>query len=112
MIAPPATRPMVVRQGGTGLWLVPILVACHLLVALPLLAPASWGVLAASLVLCGLLIFVRGFGFTAGYHRYFSHHAFKTSRAFAFILGALGSTGLRGGPLWWAQEPPPDLGQA
>jgi stearoyl-CoA desaturase (delta-9 desaturase) len=92
----------VVRQGGTGWWLVPVLVVCHALVALPLLAPPSWQVLTASLVLCLVLINLRGFAFTAGFHRYFSHHSFKTSRPFAFLLGAFGSTGLRGGPLWWA----------
>ncbi|TMQ25059.1 MAG: acyl-CoA desaturase [Deltaproteobacteria bacterium] len=39
---------------------------------------------------------------TAGYHRYFAHRSFKTSRWFQFVLG-LGAilTGQRG-PLWWA----------
>jgi len=98
----PLGRLPVVRQGGTGWWLVPVLLVCHALVMLPLLAPPSWQVLAASLVLCLVLINLRGFAFTAGFHRYFSHHSFKTSRPFAFLLGAFGSTGLRGGPLWWA----------
>jgi len=98
----PLGRLPVVRQGGTGWWLVPVLLVCHALVMLPLLAPPSWQVLAASLVLCLFLINLRGFAFTAGFHRYFSHHSFKTSRPFAFLLGAFGSTGLRGGPLWWA----------
>ena len=98
----PLGRLPVVRQGGTGWWLVPVLLVCHALVVLPLLAPPSWQVLAASLVLCLVLINLRGFAFTAGFHRYFSHHSFKTSRPFAFLLGAFGSTGLRGGPLWWA----------
>lgn len=98
----PLGRLPVVRQGGTGWWLVPVLLVCHALVVLPLLAPPSWQVLAASVVLCLVLINLRGFAFTAGFHRYFSHHSFKTSRPFAFLLGAFGSTGLRGGPLWWA----------
>ncbi len=29
------------------------------------------------------------FGVTAGYHRYFSHRSFETSRSFAFLLGVL-----------------------
>lgn len=98
----PANKFPVVRQGGTGWWLVPVLVVCHLLIALPLLAPPSWQVLVASLVLCFVLVNIRGFAFTAGFHRYFSHHAFKTSRPFAFLLAAFGATGLRGGALWWA----------
>jgi len=45
---------------------------------------------------------VRMFGITAGYHRYFSHRAFRTSRAFQFLLGLLGTTATQKGPLWWA----------
>ena len=36
--------------------------------------------------------FVRMFAVTAGYHRYFSHRAFKTSRAFQFVLAVLAQT--------------------
>ncbi|MEO8702340.1 MAG: acyl-CoA desaturase [Kofleriaceae bacterium] len=44
----------------------------------------------------------RMFFVTAGYHRYFSHRSFKTSRAFQFLL-ALGATlTAQKGPLWWA----------
>ena len=45
---------------------------------------------------------VRMFAITAGYHRYFSHRTFKTSRAFQFFLAVLGITALQQGPLWWA----------
>ncbi|HEY6098862.1 MAG TPA: acyl-CoA desaturase [Anaeromyxobacter sp.] len=39
---------------------------------------------------------------TAGYHRYFSHRAFRTSRAFQLVL-ALGAQGtVQKGVLWWA----------
>lgn len=55
-----------------------------------------------ALVLCGVLYFVRMFGITAGYHRYFSHRAFKTSRPFQFLLAFLGTSALQKGPLWWA----------
>ena len=33
-----------------------------------------------------LMYFIRMFGITAGFHRFFSHKTFKTSRAFQFIL--------------------------
>ena len=39
---------------------------------------------------------------TAGYHRYFSHRAFKTSRAFQFVLAVLAQSAAQKGPLWWA----------
>ncbi|HTL32377.1 MAG TPA: acyl-CoA desaturase [Kofleriaceae bacterium] len=47
---------------------------------------------------------VRMFAITAGYHRYFSHRTFKTSRAFQFILALLGLTTAQQGPLWWASH--------
>jgi stearoyl-CoA desaturase (delta-9 desaturase) len=53
-------------------------------------------------VICVALYFVRMFAITAGYHRYFSHRGYKTSRAFQFILGLLGTTATQKGPLWWA----------
>src|SRR5690349_6563141 len=40
------------------------------------------GVNTVALALCGAFYFVRMFGITAGYHRYFSHRSFKTSRLF------------------------------
>ena len=45
---------------------------------------------------------VRMFSITAFYHRYFSHKAFKTSRAAQFVFALLGSTCVQRGPLWWA----------
>lgn len=37
-------------------------------------------------------------------HRYFAHGAFRTSRAFQFVLGIFGSLALQGGVLWWASK--------
>ncbi len=45
---------------------------------------------------------VRMFGLTAGYHRYFAHRSYKTSRVFQFLLALLGATATQKGPLWWA----------
>jgi stearoyl-CoA desaturase (delta-9 desaturase) len=42
------------------------------------------------------------FAITGGYHRYFSHRAFKTSRAFQFALALVGTSATQKGPLWWA----------
>lgn len=39
---------------------------------------------------------------TVGYHRYFSHRAFKTSRAVQLVLALGCCTTLQRGPLWWA----------
>jgi stearoyl-CoA desaturase (Delta-9 desaturase) len=45
---------------------------------------------------------VRMFAITAGFHRYFAHRTFKTSRAFQFVLALLGMSAAQQGPLWWA----------
>lgn len=39
---------------------------------------------------------------TAGYHRYFSHRAFRTSRAFQLVLAVGAQCSVQKGVLWWA----------
>jgi stearoyl-CoA desaturase (delta-9 desaturase) len=39
---------------------------------------------------------------TTGYHRYFSHRAFKTSRWFQFVMAFMAETSAQKGVLWWA----------
>jgi stearoyl-CoA desaturase (delta-9 desaturase) len=48
--------------------------------------------------------FVRMVFVTAGYHRYFSHRAFKTSRAFQLVLAFLAQTSAQKGVVWWASH--------
>jgi stearoyl-CoA desaturase (delta-9 desaturase) len=54
------------------------------------------------IALCLGLFWLRLFGITGGYHRYFSHRAFKASRAFQLGLAVLGCAATQKGPLWWA----------
>lgn len=58
----------------------------------------SWVALVAMLV----TYFVRVFALTAGFHRYFSHRSFKTSRWFQFVLAWVGTSSAQLGPMWWA----------
>ena len=51
-----------------------------------------------------LMYFIRMFGITAGFHRFFSHKTFKTSRAFQFILAYLATCSAQMGPIWWASH--------
>jgi stearoyl-CoA desaturase (delta-9 desaturase) len=51
---------------------------------------------------CAALYVVRSIGITAGYHRYFSHRTYGTSRFFQFILALLGTSAAQQGPMWWA----------
>lgn len=64
---------------------------------------AFWtGVTIEAIVCCAVLYAVRVFGITAGYHRYFAHRTYKTSRIFQFILAFLAQTSSQKGALWWA----------
>ncbi len=58
----------------------------------------SW----AGVILAIGLYLIRMFAITAFYHRYFSHRAFKTSRAFQFLFALIGSCSIQRGPIWWA----------
>jgi len=60
------------------------------------------GVNATALALLALTFWARMFGITAGYHRYFAHKSYRTSRAFQFALAVLGTCAVQKGPLWWA----------
>jgi stearoyl-CoA desaturase (delta-9 desaturase) len=50
------------------------------------------------------LYYVRMFGVTGAYHRYFSHRTYRTSRAFQFVLAVLAMTSVQKGVLWWASH--------
>jgi stearoyl-CoA desaturase (Delta-9 desaturase) len=73
-------------------------VLLHLTVLLAFVTGVTWTYLAFFLV----SYYVRMFGVTAGYHRYFGHRAFKTGRVFQFLLAVLAETSLQKGVLWWA----------
>ncbi len=73
-------------------------VLAHLSLLLVLVEPLSPRV--AALAVGGYAL--RMWAVTAGYHRYFAHRAYKTSRAFQFALAVLGCTSMQNGPLWWA----------
>jgi stearoyl-CoA desaturase (Delta-9 desaturase) len=66
---------------------------------------AFWsGVTWEALALGAALYWVRMFGIVAGYHRYFSHRTYSTSRAFQFVLGFLAQTSAQKSLLWWAAK--------
>ena len=60
----------------------------------------SWGGVALALG----SYFVRMVVVTAAYHRYFSHRAFKTSRAFQLLLAIGAQTAGQKGVIWWASH--------
>ncbi len=60
--------------------------------------PFSWELVGVAV----FTYFLRLFGITGAYHRYFSHNAYKTSRVMQFILAWIGCMAMQKGPLWWA----------
>jgi stearoyl-CoA desaturase (delta-9 desaturase) len=88
-----------VRDAEHVLWLrsVPF-IAMHLI---PLLA--IWtGVSVFDVALCVALYGIRMFFITGGFHRYFSHRTFKTSRVMQFMFAFCAQTSAQKGTLWWA----------
>ena len=60
----------------------------------------TWQAVAIGIGLYWLRIFAIG----AGYHRYFSHRAYATSRLAQFVLAALAQSTAQRSVLWWAAK--------
>ena len=70
----------------------------HVAALAPLWMKFRW----SYLITCMAVFLVRMFFVTAGYHRYFSHRSFKTSRAFQFVIALVATSSVQKGVLWWA----------
>ena len=92
--APPRRAPDEVVNVRTSL----TFFALHLLPFLAILT----GVTRTALILGVSTFAVRGFFITGGYHRYFSHKAYKLNRFWQFVFAFGGTTASQKGPLWWA----------
>ena len=64
-----------------------LLAAMHAACLLVFVVPISRTVIGLAVI--GYVI--RMWAITAGYHRYFSHRSYKTSRAFQFVIALIGS---------------------
>ena len=73
-----------------------------ILVHLACLAVFWTGIDGTAIALCAFMFFIRKFGITGAFHRYFSHRSYKTSRFFQFCLAFLGGSAAQKGALWWA----------
>jgi len=66
---------------------------------------AIWsGITWQAVVMCVVLYWGRIFAIGAGYHRYFSHRAYSTSRVFQFILAFVCQSTAQKSILWWAAK--------
>lgn len=73
-----------------------------LLVHLLPLAAIFTGATLFDWLVCIALYFIRMFWITGGYHRYFAHRAYNTSRWFQFVIAFMAQTSAQKGALWWA----------
>jgi stearoyl-CoA desaturase (delta-9 desaturase) len=76
----------------------PFLAVHAVAVATPFLVPFAW----RWVLLAAALYAVRMFAITAGYHRYFAHRTYRTTRVFQLALAFVGGTAAQKGALWWA----------
>ena len=66
---------------------------------------AFWSGITWQAVAIGVTLYwLRMFAITAGYHRYFSHRSYSTSRLFQFVLAFLAQSTTQKSVLWWAAK--------
>jgi stearoyl-CoA desaturase (delta-9 desaturase) len=75
-------------------------VLVHLICIAAIWTGITWPAVTIGIVLYWARIFAIG----AGYHRYFSHRAYATSRAFQFVLALLSQSTAQKSVLWWAAK--------
>jgi stearoyl-CoA desaturase (delta-9 desaturase) len=74
--------------------------------ALGLVAWQLWGqaLRASDLIVFAILYLATGFGVTIGFHRYFTHRSFKTTRPMRALLAILGSAAIEGPLIAWVAD--------
>ncbi|UCF69610.1 MAG: acyl-CoA desaturase [Acidobacteriota bacterium] len=83
-----------------NLWSGIPLAGFHLGCLLVIWVGVSW----PAVIACAAVYWTQIFGVSAGYHRYFAHRSFRTSRWLQFLLAVLGATSAQMGPLWWSSH--------
>ncbi len=80
-----------------------ILTMCLPLLGVGVAAALSWrrGAGALELAACVVMFVLTFVGVEVGFHRHFSHRAFKTVRPIRMMLAALGSMAVQGSVVWW-----------
>ncbi|WP_410632848.1 acyl-CoA desaturase [Amycolatopsis sp. cmx-4-83] len=98
-----APKPLISHRRGTGemivlktFLLVPF---AALLIAVPLVW--GWGMTWVDLILAAVFYVFATLGVTVGYHRYFTHGAFKASRPLRVALAIAGSMAVQGSVIFW-----------
>ncbi|MEV4142662.1 acyl-CoA desaturase [Amycolatopsis sp. NPDC049691] len=98
-----APKPLISHRRGTGEMLVLktflLVPFAALLLAVPLVW--GWGMTWIDLILAAAFYVFATLGVTVGYHRYFTHGAFKASRPLRVALAIAGSMAVQGSVIFW-----------
>ncbi|MDQ7803206.1 fatty acid desaturase [Amycolatopsis sp. A133] len=98
-----APKPLISHRRGTGEMLVLktflLVPFAALLVAVPLVW--GWGMTWIDLILAAAFYVFATLGVTVGFHRYFTHGAFKASRPLRVVLAIAGSMAVQGSVIFW-----------
>ncbi|HET6710986.1 acyl-CoA desaturase [Amycolatopsis sp.] len=98
-----APKPLISHRRGTGEMLVLktflLVPFVALLVAVPLVW--GWGMSWVDLILAAAFYVFATLGVTVGFHRYFTHGAFKASRPLRVVLAIAGSMAVQGSVIFW-----------
>ncbi|HJQ01090.1 MAG TPA: acyl-CoA desaturase [Jatrophihabitans sp.] len=104
--AQPAGKPMILgskaRGEQTALFIFVAVPFLALLAAIPV--AWGWGIGWTDLVIGAVFYLVSSLGVTVGYHRYFTHGAFKASRGLKIALSIAGSLAIEGPILRWVAD--------
>lgn len=93
----PVTPPGALRVLRNVVSVSPVVLVYAALVAIPWIEIDPW-----AFALTVGVVLVVGWGVVGGFHRYFSHRSYKTSRPVQFLIAVIGCLSLQKGPLWWA----------
>lgn len=64
----------------------------------------SWVPTVFAMLSMAFFFTIVAFGLAVGYHRFFAHHAFKTSKLGKLVLGILGTWALQGSVISWVAD--------
>ncbi|RKS68604.1 stearoyl-CoA desaturase (delta-9 desaturase) [Motilibacter peucedani] len=64
----------------------------------------GWGLGWSDIVIAVVMYFLSGFGITGGFHRYFTHGAFKAKRPLRIALAVIGSLAVEGPVIRWVAD--------
>jgi stearoyl-CoA desaturase (delta-9 desaturase) len=73
------------------------------MVGLAIIVPLTWGwgLTMLDVVMFAVTYFISGVGIAVGYHRHFTHRAFKARRPLRIALAIAGSLAVEGSPVQW-----------